>query len=323
MRENRKYFVVLTAVLFTFSTLSALEVLRVPANKRIAKGDSPKPELVVDQQKEGVDFPSVWNWKQIVARTNANYQYNGTKNYSDQWWFETVQPFYVTKESLSSTVFTQFRAMFQGNIKTFDIGLSYRNLFYKDRYILGVNGFYDTRYRYGIQRWSVGGDLHSQWLTVSGNYYGEIGGWRKVSTTTNTVKWERALSGGDLTATAPFPYMPWLRIQAGFYNWDYVEGSSDATGYTIAAKANIWGPLFVDGGRESDRYRSNNFVRVSLNFGFPNFMQYTLVNTPISKKVLPARTLKRFILDPIKRYNHIRVQIKTTTSSSGIIIGRA
>ena len=303
-----------------FVNANASGVMRVPDNRRVAPGDPAPKEHDVEYQQQGVDFPGVWDWMQILSRVNANYQYNGTDGVGDQWWFETTQPIYTVPNSYSSTLFAQFSAMFQKSTQTYNSGLGYRYLFSDDKYLLGVNGFYDVQGNDAIQRWSVGGDIHTQWVSIWGNYYGKVLGWRHVSTSGRTIKWQRGVAGGDFNASAPFPYLPWLRLQAGFFIWDYVESTANATGYRIAAKANIWGPLIIEGGRDSDRYISNNFVRVSVNLGFPNFVQYTLWNTPYSKTVIPARTLKRFILDPIQRLNKIRLQTKT--SINGVIVGR-
>lgn len=303
--------------------LVAGDTIRVPDNKRISKDDPPPKKTEILNDTPGVDFPSVWSWKQFVARTNANYQYNGRKSIGDEWWFQTVQPFYVSKNTLSNSLFLQFRAMFQSTKKTFNTGLGYRYLMANQKYLFGINGFYDARRRHQLQRWSIGGDFHTQWLSIWGNFYDNIVRWRYIGTTGTSgtdLLHRRVLGGGDVGMSAPFPYMPWLRIEAGFYQWNYKD-AKNAPGYTIAGRAQIWGPLFIEGGRTSDRYLSNNFVHVSLNIGFPNFMEYTLVNTPISKTILPARKLKRFVLDPIRRYNRFRIQQRTTTAG-GIIIGR-
>lgn len=303
------------------TSLWASDVIRVPDNKRVAKGDPPPPKVDVKYEKEGIDFPSVWNWKQFIARTNANFQYNGTKSIKNQGWLQTVQPFYTTSEALSNTAFIQFRTMFQNGTTTFNTGLSYRYLMNDEKYLFGINGFYDAYSRYAQQRWSLGGDFHTQWISIWGNYYDNVLRWRHTGNTGSNIIQRRVCPGGDFNASAPFPYLPWLRIEAGFYVWDY-KNAKDASGYRIAGRAQIAGPLFIEGGRTEDRYQANNFVRLSLNLGFPNFMEYTLFNTPVSKTVLPARTLKRFILDPIRRYNNLRFQQRTTTSS-GIIVGRS
>lgn len=312
---------IVAAMLAISSILTAVDVVRVPDNKRVPSDEPPPPPPKREKQQEGVDFPSLWDWEQVIARTNANYRYNGTNAMDDQWWFQTVQPFYSTSETRMNTLFFQFRSMFEGSIKTFNSGLGYRLLCCDDNYLFGLNGFFDTRYRHQLQRWSIGADFQTPWLALWGSYYGGLLGWRHVGTAAGTITWRRALSGGEVNASAPFPYLPWFRLQAGFYTWNYVDGVKNANGYRIAGKMNIWGPLAIEGGRWSDRYINDNFVQVSLNFGFPNFMQYTLVNTGIADTVLPARTLKRFILNPIRRWNQIRIQTKT--SSNGVIIGRS
>ncbi len=297
--------------LLFFSVIFSLQARRVPYDRWISPDDPQPKDREVEQETELVDFPSVWDWTQFFARINANYQYNGTRRLGDQWWFEMDQPLYVSPHTRKHTLFFQSQAMFQESQKTFNNGLSYRYLFYKDRYILGINGFYDYAYQNSLQRWSVGGDFHTQWLLIWGNYYGGDSKWKKVSIEDDTTTWERTLSGGDITASAPFPYLPWFRLQAGFYIWDYVEGKPDALGYKISLRANILKPLFIEGGRMADRYTQDNYVLVSLSFGFPNYIQFTMVNDTVSRGILPARTLKRFILDIINRNNTIRTQTKT------------
>ena len=290
----------------------ASEAIRVPDNKRIAKGDPPPKEIDVEIQKQGLDFPSPWNWKQFIARTNINYRYNGTKSIKDIWWLQTVQPFYTTGKYLTNTAFFQFRTIFRSGFTTFNTGLGYRYLTENQRYLFGINGFYDAYSRYAQQRWSIGADFYTQWISIWGSYYDNILQWRHTGNSGTNILEQRVTPGGELNASAPFPYLPWLRIEAGFYIWDYLN-ARDALGYRVAGRVQITGPLFLEGGRTEDRYQENNFIRLSLNLGFPNFMEFTLLNTPVSKKVLPARTLKRFILDPIKRYNNIRFQRRTVT----------
>ncbi len=289
--------------ILVFSFLPALHAVRVPVDRRVSRDDPLPPDRKVEQQRQGIDYPSPWDWSQFFARTNGNFQYDDSKKMGDQWWVEMDQPLYVTPGTLEHTVFFQSQAMFQKGKTTFNNGLSYRYLFERDRYILGINGFYDYRYQQQLQRWSIGGDFHTQWLLLWGNYYGGI------SSTATT--WEKVLSGGDAYVSLLFPYLPWLRLQAGFYIWNYLEGSPSAKGYNISLKANIWKPVYIEGGRTSDRYVQNNYVLVSVSLGFPNYIEFTMFNDTISKTIIPARTLKRFILDLINRNNAMRTQLTT------------
>lgn len=265
------------------------------------------------------EFPdplSPWQW---VARVSGRIQFNSHR--SEDWSLQTIQPLWLQRSSYRNTLFVQFRGISQSWKQIFDTGLGYRYLFPNDQWLIGANGFFDTWREYSVQRWSVGADIQTPWITLNGNYYNGMNNWRAVNTNNGITNWEQALSGGDVGLTIPLPYLPWFRVGAGYYHWNSVN-KANIDGYTVFGDLHVFGPFVVQAGRRADNLRHNNFIALSVRVGVPEYIQYTFANSKIAKKAFPRRNLKRFVLNPVTRFGLIQTE-KRQTGSNGILIGRS
>ncbi len=270
------------------------------------KTEVPPPKPQVDDWWENFEATSklqndwsIWQW---LARINIDYEANsGLKPF---WWMETIQPLYITPKSYFSTVFVQARGMLEPQTTIVDVGAGYRILSPDLNWLVGVNGFYDTRTRHGIQNWSFGVDLLTGWIAFTANYYGNIGGWKEVGQKDGKTIFERSLNGYDINISGPTPRMPWMRVGATYYHYDrtYLK---DINGYVLYTTIHVWGPLELEGGTDQSNLGYKNFIRVRFNFGVPNRIHYTLYRDGLTKKPFPKRTLKKLVLNLVNRDNHI------------------
>ena len=243
-----------------------------------------------------------WSFWQWLARINIDYEANsGLKPF---WWLETIQPLYISRQSYRNTVFVQARGMLESQYTIFDVGAGYRLLSPDLNWLAGINAFYDTRTKHGIQNWSFGAELLTGWPALSINYYGNIGGWKHVGYRGDKSVYERSLNGYDIDLSGPTPRMPWLRVGATYYHYDRTY-LPDVNGYSIYTSLHLFGPLELEGGYSQDNDKSVSFIRVRFNFGVPNRIHYTLYADGLTKNPFPKRTLKKLVLNLVRRDNHI------------------
>lgn len=264
-------------------------------------------------------FPSPWSPWQWLARLEGDFQCNSSRK--PQWWAKTIQPFWISPHTFQNTVFFQFSSMFNSNRFTLSPGAGYRYMPPERNYLLGLNFFYDIRYADPLQRISIGADIQTRWLTISGNCYLRVNGqWKSIHVRDGVTTAEKTLNGGDANLTFPFPYLPWFRLGGGYYHWESLNVQR-INGYKLYAELNLVGPLAVEGGMERDNLRHNNYLFISLNLGSPNYRQFTFWKNLATRDPFPARDLRRFVLTPVMREARV-VNESRQTGSSGIVIGR-
>lgn len=226
---------------------------------------------------EAYSFANDFSMQQFFARSSFTYQYNA--RISDEWYLETIQPVYISKDSYQNTLFWQGEAVAAEHGGVFNIGIGYRLLTLKENLLLGVNAFYDVA-TYHKQNFSIGGDLQTKWVTILGNYYYRF----------------QSFAHGNIEVIAPMPHFPWLRVGGGYL---FLEKG----GYSFKVLANIWGPLSLEGGRVQNHKKYTNYLRINLTLGIPNRTQFTLYQDKYTKDPFPPKFLKKFVLELVDRFN--------------------
>ena len=102
--------------------------------------------------------------------------------------------------------------------QTFNTGFIFRNLSLDNKWIRGVNIFYDHEFPYNHQRASVGLEIKSSAIEFNSNYYQELSGNKTVASNT-----ERAMDGVDAEFGIQVPYMPSSKLFFQGYEWDGVD----------------------------------------------------------------------------------------------------
>lgn len=270
------------------------------------------------KKQEVCPLPYEWGYEQYFSRNEVKSQVNSSGK--PEWFVKDIQPLYFTPESYRHAVFLQGQWVFQSGQVTLSPGFGYRFLSYCEKYLVGVNGFYDIRRNHTMQRASLGFDVHTHHVDFAINFYRRLSNWGTLYTRNGVTTTQKPLNGLDTSLSIPVLYMPWLRLSFGYYHWNSIS-FSNIRGFSFSTKADLWGPFSIEGGMTRDQYKHNNYLQFSVRFGFPNRIEYSLANTPIAKTAFPDRKLQRLILDPVVREALITGEIKET-GSSGITIGR-
>ena len=133
---------------------------------------------------------------------------------------ETVQPLYQSRDR-TYTLFVQPRLSSRDADLTANLGLGYRQLFFDQQLLGGINAFYDYTDRHDHYRLGLGAEALSRYLELRANGYFPLSGREKISEDTTRKVYERALTGVDVEAGGPVPYLPFLKLFGGYAYYDY------------------------------------------------------------------------------------------------------
>lgn len=133
---------------------------------------------------------------------------------------ETVQPLYQSADQ-TYTLFVQPRFSSRDTDRTVNLGLGYRQLFFDQQLLGGMNTFYDYTDRHNHYRLGLGAEALSRYLELRTNGYFGLSHRRKVGDDINQRVFERALTGMDVEAGGPVPYLPFLKLFGSYAYYDY------------------------------------------------------------------------------------------------------
>jgi len=141
----------------------------------------------------------------------------------------TTQPI-TESEDLKDTTFWQGSIFSNNGRETLNLGLGYRRLSDDEKWLYGVNVFYDHEFPYDHRRASIGGEVKSSLVEFNANkYYGLS----NALTGENGVQ-ETALGGFEFEFGAQIPYIPGTKLFAKQFKWDGEDGGSDLKGKTYS-----------------------------------------------------------------------------------------
>ncbi|MHA1540163.1 MAG: inverse autotransporter beta domain-containing protein [Alphaproteobacteria bacterium] len=259
-----------------------------------------------------------------LNRTNLVFDM-GETNMDAIWSIETVQPLLQSRYSKRNTIFFQGRA---ANAETnadevYNLGLGYRRLFARNKWIFGTNVFYDKSFELTHQRYGYGLELIGEQIALRGNQYNVGSSWETVMDEGVEMR-ERAVDGWDAEIEGSFPYMPWLQIAFKKYKWDSTF-SDDIEGTSLGFIGQITDTARLEFSSADDNISKDLFLRVRIALGKPESVKYTALNRFTAPYMFLPKDLSLHVLDPVKRNNSIvveRVLPGTATPKSTIIIGR-
>lgn len=241
------------------------------------------------------------------------------KHYKPLWYIRTIQPLWHNPHNM---VFVQGQLSSQSRYTTSNLGVGYRHLLANKTWIFGVNSFFDREWRYGHERLGAGLEAIGQYATFRANYYGALTGKEKIDVTDGVTTYERALSGYDVSAEVPVPFLPWALVHYTRYVWWRHYGASNIEGYELGLHLFPIGSFETEVGISDDNAsKYSYYLNLDWHFGRPDRVEFTLADTPFAKHGFIARDLSLHMLDYVQRENQIIVQA-VKTGSSGIIISR-
>ncbi len=188
---------VLIAILFSFSFLLAQE-------KQASKSDSEEKQSLPD-------------W---VKRTN--FAVEAGTDQKPKYFFETIQPFLGTQNK-DTVFFNQLRISERSSRPTYNFGLGLRKVF-NEKYLLGVNSFYDYQDLHRHSRGGVGFEaMNDRGLEARINTYIRISNQRLVADDGVNLYYEKVANGFDWELGGPLPYLPFIKVYGGgnWYNFEH------------------------------------------------------------------------------------------------------
>lgn len=262
------------------------------------------------------------------AMSRVFLNYSGQADEKAQFSAETIQPLF---DAGNSTLFVQGRAAYANEDWTLNGGLGYRYLLPERNWLLGTSVWWDGTTEEQHRRWGLGGEAIGQVLTVRGNYYDAYSDWRVIEDTETFTVEEKAMDGFDASLESQLPYMPWLRLEAGYYQWDVTtEGNDDVQGFMGRAQLDLTSYTRLEGTYSKDNYDERFGVKMSVALGAPRDVEFSALETGLtSDAAFSARDLDRQRLARVQRHNDIMVERRTTNKApatvtvNAVTIGRS
>ncbi len=210
-----------------------------------------------------------------------------------------------------SYILNQTNFSTQDDRETFNTGLIFRKLTDDNKWLSGLNIFYDHELDKNHQRAGVGLEIKSTAIEFNSNYYARLSDDKSVGDST-----ERAMDGIDAEIGLQIPYMPTSKLFLSGYEW---SGSSYniKSGNKISLRVRPSSSLEVElGAEDNDRiedYKATAKITFIKRFGEvePDSGFY------ISNKAYEFKDMSGEIYDKVRRQNRI---VKTVTGS--VTVGR-
>ena len=213
--------------------------------------------------------------------------------------------------------FIQSSVISKGDRETINIGLGRRYLTQDEKFIYGLNSFFDYDPNYGHQRASVGAEVKSSALEFNLNSYQGLSGWRSGKNNNQ----EKALDGYDLELGSQLPFLPSTKIYLKKFKWDLYD-AKDLEGYTYSLKINdpIKNGLSLEVGQKDfdGSKKDESFAKVTYVIPFGGNEAETSNTKFISDRMFENESMKKNMLDKVRRNNAIVTQTKFTSSVGGV-----
>lgn len=218
-------------------------------------------------------------------------------------------------EDLLDTVFGQYSLFTNDGRNTVNLGLGYRRMTEDEKWLFGVNAFYDHEFPYDHQRSSLGLEARSSVVEFNANKYWGLSGW--VSGEAGVS--EKALGGHDYEIGLALPYMPGSRFFYKKFQWNALNGAEDLKGSTNSI--NINGEVLTPGlsleiGRTNyDSREDTNFAKLTYNYSFGKQPKATPLFS--EQAFAPLQSMKEKRLEKVRRQNLIVKQKDFTITLTG------
>ena len=237
-------------------------------------------------------------------------------------WFEgeTIQSLYQSPGK-HHTVFVQGHVAYNrgDDFWTLNGGAGYRYLLEDGSWLLGGSLWFDHQTDHGHERVGASLEAIGQVITLRGNIYEATSGWKTVSNSPTTLVEEKALDGFDVSLDGAVPYLPWLRVGAGYYQWDMPDdlpGAKDVRGVQANAMAQISDRIALEGVYKDDNYDSAFSGRVRIALGALPEAEFTALKDGIANQAFTPRDLSKHTLTKVKRNHKIIVARRVTDKNA-------
>ena len=254
---------------------------------------------VIDKAKNFTnDFVETY-LESLVDRTEVTIE--GFEGEKPTFSILTTQP--ITESAdLKDTTFWQGSIFVNDGRETLNLGLGYRRLSDDEKWLSGINLFYDHEFPYNHKRASIGAELRSSVVEMNVNkYYGLS----NTLTGENGVQ-ETALGGFEFELGTQIPYIPGTRFFAKQFKWDGEDGGTDLKGKTYSL--NIGREILTNTSLEAGIHdydgtkASEKFAKLTNHFGKQSKPAKPFISTVAFDNL---KSMKDKRLDKVRRTNTI------------------
>jgi hypothetical protein len=237
------------------------------------------------------------------------------------YFFETIQPLFGTQDD-DIVLFNQTRIAQKSLRPVYGTGFGARTTFH-DKYLLGINTFYDYQDLHRHQRGGVGFEaMDDLGLEVRLNTYLRISKERVVKEEGSNEYKEKVANGLDWELGIPFPFMPYLKAYGGGYWYDF-EHFKNKVGWKTRlefipvpySRLNL--EMFDDTKRDSIGYRFEGAVTLAFtSFDWDDIIR----DLKLAKEGHPKIDLRKKTLDRVIRDFDITVIKSTKSKGTGLTV---
>ena len=254
---------------------------------------------VVDKAKDFTNNFVETSLESILDRTEVTVE--GFEGSKPTFNILTTQP--ITESAdLKHTTFWQGSIFSNDGRETLNLGLGYRRLSDDEKWLSGINLFYDHEFPYDHRRASIGAELKSSLVEFNANkYYGLS----NALTGENGVQ-ETALGGFEFELGTQIPYIPGTKFFAKQFKWDGEDGGADLKGktYSLDIGREILTNTSLEAGiHDYDGTKaSEKFAKLTYYFGKQSKPAKPFISTVAFEKL---KSMKDNRLDKVRRTNTI------------------
>ena len=253
----------------------------------------------------------------ILCISNTELTIEGRTKSDPNFSLLTIQPISESEDKKDLTFF-QGSILRQNNRDTINLGVGYRQLSDDEKWIYGVNAFHDYDNTYEHSRMSLGAELRSSAFEINANKYFATSG-AKTGKDGNT---ERALDGYELEVGGQVPYIPSAKVFVKNWKWDgYQTSDTKGNTYSLQINAPIAPNVTLEAGRKDfDSQTDIDFVNLTyrLKLGNGSTDQDVVVSSIIADQAFNNTSMKKKMLDKVRRKNQIVIQTGFTASAGGV-----
>ena len=191
-----------------------------------------------------------------------------------------------------------------GDRTTANLGLGYRYLTDDERWLYGINVFFDHELPYDHQRGSVGLELKSSAFDLSMNRYKALTDWKN----SGASKQERALDGSEIELGIQIPYVPSAKGNISSFKWDGTGSSNNIEGnsYSLYLNQPSGGGWSIEAGIHNfDDRPDESFGRITYHIGRGRDVSSNEVRPFFSKSIFESASISNRRLEKVRRSNKI------------------
>lgn len=203
------------------------------------------------------------------------------------------------KEGKNFAFFNQNTLSHNKDEQTINFGLGFRNLFFQDKILFGLNAFYDYAFDDNHRRIGGGLELISSVFDFRSNIYDAQS---DIIFTSNGAS-EEALDGWDARLDYHLPVGFDLRVFGTYFDWENSAETYEEKG-EIYGLAGQYGLLkFEAGYRDQDNKKKDAFAKINIVVPLGS----VATSGVVSRGMLELVSVRDQLYEPVERENRIRV----------------